>query len=204
VADLSNACYQSMTFALSKRERPLLILDNHNVVEPTSWVEDPLFSSMRSAWKGVNTVARSQNVDPSGVLVVLKEDAADYKVEELASLVMLIEEATSDIWFMSFAEARRHAAPYLDEDVVVVGDSSVLKIAVKGHAPGTAMGTVRGTDERTVVSRIRGDLLSCTQHAFQVKVKGALRPALRGIGQDTGRMRQVISDVISERTEPPI
>lgn len=203
VTNLSNRCYGSLSFALEHRQRPLMVLDNHNLVDPSSWTQDPLFRSMRKTWTSVNNVARSQNLDPTGVLVVLRPSAKDYDLDQLKTLAQLLDETTSDIWFMSLEQANQHASSYLKRDVVVVGDTSVLKIEVKGDAPGGPIEDVRATEVPDVVSKVRQDLIGCTRRAFPIKSKGVLVEGLRGASDDPSRMRAMIDDVITGAAKAP-
>jgi hypothetical protein len=96
---LCNQYTRSLGHALTARERPLVILENHNLVRPNWWYRDPIFRCMRDAAGTVNRTVAERGVEPSAIVVMLKPRLNDYAHEEIETLVSQIRDATSDVWW---------------------------------------------------------------------------------------------------------
>jgi hypothetical protein len=195
---LSNQYSRSLGYAFSAHDRPMVMLDNHNLIQPGWWQQDPIFRCMRDAAGTVNRTAREHGLAPSVLLVVLRPQVSDYGKAELQSIASLVEEASSDIWWMPY-DAND---PYAGQDVVAVGEESVLKIDVMADTPLEAIEAMKTTTDPTLVKQVRSDLLAYMDRATPVKVNGTLSGPLAQTGVTPDSVRNAIGMVISEGAAP--
>jgi hypothetical protein len=193
VSRLSNQYMRSLGYAFASRERPLVMLDNHNLIEPTWWKRDPIFRCMRDAAGSVNSTVRNYGLDPSALVVVLRPDVRDYAKDELETIAAQVAEATSDVWWIPHDAA----GPYADQDVVVLGEDSVLKIDGRAGTPLKAIAAMKTATDPTVVRQVRSDLLGYIAHATPVKVGGTLTGPLSRAELTTDVVRSALGTVIS-------
>jgi len=99
---LSAECIATIDYATRTRERPLMLVDNHNVTDPTWWHFDSGFGSVQEAVCIVNRTVRENGVQPAGVLMVLRPDAESYSDDQIQAIGQTIQDTTSDLWLVSY------------------------------------------------------------------------------------------------------
>jgi len=196
VSELSSQYMRSLGYAFSHRDRPLLMLENHNLIQLSWWERDPLFRCMRTATGTVNRTVRQYGVDASALVVVLRPKLTDYSAEDLETIGTLVQEGSSDIYWMRFDAAERYA----EQDVVVVGEESLLKIEVKTDSPLKAFGAMKTTEDRMLVRQVRSEVLACIKRATPIKVGGKLYGEFAGTDVSAARVRSALGVVISGAT----
>lgn len=158
----------ALAFALKERRRPLLILENHNLIDPKWWMEDPFFRSLRDACGEINRKVTAQGIEPTARVIVLRADEADYSEAELQTINRLLDEATSDIWFLSQNRAGSHAK----HDVAIIGDQEVFLIDHKASSPQETLTAAQLTTNRDKARTARQEFRQLLVEATPIKIKG--------------------------------
>jgi hypothetical protein len=197
---LSNHYASSLGFAFKAHKPPLVMLDNHNLIEPEWWQQDPIFRCMRTATGTVNHTVREHGIAPSALLVFLRPKVSDYKKAELAAIANMVAEASSDIWWTPYDAAN----PYAGQDVVAMGEKSLLKIDIRAETPLKAIQAMKTTTDPDLVRKVRSDLLGYISHATPVKVDGKLYGALAQTELSPQNVRNAIDRVISGVPAPTL
>jgi hypothetical protein len=188
---------RSLAYAFVHHDRPMVICENHNVVDLSWWHTDPIFRSMRAACGSVNLTARDGGLDPTALVVILRPNVQDYDHTDLQTIGKLIEEATSDVWWLPYHAAQHFA----NQDVVAVGDDSVLRMENKADSPLKAIAAMKSSDDPAIVKRFRTEILACTHRAAAIKVNGRLWSGLRGAASEPDKVRLALGRVIAGKLD---
>ena len=164
-------CASALEFAVQKHERPLLILENHNVIEPRWWETDADFRRIRTTCQWLNQRVASYGIAPSARVVVLRPEVDAYSTEDLEVLRRLLHETMSDIWFLPFSRA----GDYARQDITVVGDQEVFRMTHKVESPQEAWSVTEMVENSEQAATLRTNLASLVNSAYLVKRGGRLR-----------------------------
>jgi hypothetical protein len=190
---LCNQYTRSVGHALTARERPLVILENHNLVHPNWRYSDPIFKCLRDAAGTVNRTVAERGVDPAAIVVMLKPRLIDYTPDEVDTLVSQIRDATSDLWWMKYDPA----SAYANADVIVIGEEALLKIDVKAASPFEAFESMKTATNPDLARRVRQEVLGhCVAKAMSIKVGGHLQGRLAAEPLTRKTVRDVLESVI--------
>jgi len=153
------------TFARQKRLRPLMMVDNHNVINPAWWDFDSGLRAFRLACRVVNTIAQQNGVPPAAVLMVLRPDIDSYTQDDFAAIGNLVGSATSDIWMIPYDKA----GEYQDQDVIVLGQERVMRLRGAFASPGDAFDAFREFDNSSIATQLRINIGQSIRHAVGLK-----------------------------------
>ncbi|HEY7424244.1 MAG TPA: hypothetical protein VH682_08465 [Gemmataceae bacterium] len=170
---LSREYYKAIPFVLEKKQRPLLILENHNIIKPRWWWDDSVFQSIRLASQWVNKVAIQAGVARSARVVVVSPDVSSYDQADLEAIFRLLLEATSDVWWLPVTKA----GVYADQDIVVIGDREVLKMNQKADSPEEVLAAMRKIDVAQEAASMRRHLEQLLPKAKPIKRYGRFEKA---------------------------
>ena len=97
---LQQACLMTVAFAQSRRERPFLMIDNHNVIEPAWWGHDTGFRAFWNACQIVNRISVEHGVPRAACVAVLRPRLFDYSDDDLATIDDMVRKGWSDVWWL--------------------------------------------------------------------------------------------------------
>ena len=162
---LPRDCLATAMFARETKSRPAVMVDNHNVINPSWWNSDSGFRAVRLAFRVVNDIARKNGAPPIAVLMVLRPKVSSYSQDELAALGELVNSATSDIWAMPYEKAGQ----YKTEDVIVLGKEHVLRLHGGFIRPGDAFRAFYEVNNKLLAHMIRCNIEEATHNAVQLR-----------------------------------
>ncbi len=173
------ATYADALFYVSYNvARPLLIVENHDLVPPSFWRKEELVKA-REAFRQINTYARSLHRPASCRVMVLKSCPDEYTSADMRELVSSLKEGTSDVYCIP----SRDAGEFSKKDVVVVGDLRVLSISKKPSTVHEAeqMLLESKKEDSTEALALRTRIEVLTHHALPVKSNGVLVGEFAGV-----------------------
>ena len=162
---LPRDCLATVMFARETKLRPAVMVDNHNVINPSWWNSNSGFRAVRLAFRVVNDIARNNGVPPIAVLMVLRPKVSSYSQDELAALGELVDSATSDIWAMPYEKAGQ----YKTEDVIVLGKEHVLRLHGGFTRPGDAFREFHEVNNESIAHTICCAFEEATHNAVQLR-----------------------------------
>jgi hypothetical protein len=166
---------ESLKYAVQQHERPLVILENHNVIDPAWWREDRVFKQIRSACRLVNKTALELGGPRSALVVVLRSAALSaYPAQEIEQLDQMLQESMSDIYWIAASKAGQYAT----KDVVVIGDECVFQIKQPVRSPAEALGMMISSETETNAQEQRRSILEVISKAAPIKSEGVLEPSV--------------------------
>jgi hypothetical protein len=186
------------TFARQKRLRPLMMVDNHNVINPAWWDFDSGLRAFRLACRVVNTIAQQNGVPPAAVLMVLRPDIDSYTQDDFAAIGRLVGSATSDIWMIPYDKA----GEYRDQDVIVLGQERVLRLRGAFANPGDAFDAFRESDNSAIATQLRENIGQSILKAVELKhFRSGIRrwEDARTLVEDVIRQRSAMQSAASSR-----
>ena len=191
----------SIRFALSAHQRPLVTLENHTLTSPSWWEEDEEFQKIKVTFHTLNEFVSSTGIERSARIVVLRPNISDYSQAEIGAIEALTREGTSDIWWLPFSSA----AKYSRENIVVIGDECVLRLRYKSHSPAEALQAMEYSQDTEFATRVRREITTeMCGYAVPVKIHGQLQPFLaRALNAPQGiqlALRRVIESRDAETT----
>jgi hypothetical protein len=90
------------------------------------------------------------------------------------------------------------ASSYAKQDVVVIGQDSIIRLDVKTESPMEAIEAFKTATNRELVQRVRADLLGyCVHHSTSVKVGGQLEGPFAGVELNPDTVRKALEAVIA-------
>lgn len=188
------ACMSSMEYALGRKKRPFVFLENHNLVDPAWWQTDAAFRSMRVACKAVNSIVTSKGIPGAAAVVVLRPKITDYSKEDIEIIRDLIRSSTFDIWWVSY----RSAGEYRDKGVMVVGADHVFTLSEKAQdAWHVFTATVEKTDP-SLATMHRERIDDLVTHAARVRIGESLSAGMQKIIEKPDRLKGFLQDVITK------
>lgn len=185
----------TVNFARAKRQRPLLIVDNHNLFDPSWWDFDSGFMAIRRACRIVNAIARESGVPPVAVVMVLRPDIQGYSDKDIAAIGRVLVSASSDVWMCPY----RLAGEYKNQDVIVIGEDRVLTLEAKVSSPGEALGAFQEIEDASIASAARCSIERVTDRCIQVRSNNLLIGMAQGIESIEGA-RSLIKEAIIRGT----
>ena len=195
LGDLPAVYANSVWYALANPEPPLLMVENHNRLDPSWWRCDEL-SNVRAACGKINSFAKTLQRPVSSRVVVLRKDPSQYGREELEEISMLHREATSDVYWISAERAGKFAAV----DELVVGDQCVLRMTGAPSSPTQAVEFLLSSkiEDPAEALRERAHIGGLINRCVPVKVGGHVRPEFKCLLSGADGAREAIRMVISE------
>jgi hypothetical protein len=158
-------CLATATFARKERLRPLMMVDNHNVLNPAWWDFDSGLRAVRAACRVVNTIAQENGAPSSAVLMVLRPDIGTYTQDDFITIGKLVGSSKSDIWMIPYEEA----GEYQDQDIIVLGQERVLSLRGDFASPGDAFDAFHQLDNFSIATKVRGNIEQATRQAVELK-----------------------------------
>ena len=194
--DLQQACLATIHFAHIRRNRPVVMLDNHNLIDPAWWSGDTGFRAIRGACQIASKAAVESGVSPSAVVAVLRRRVEDYSDSDLAAIDDLLHSCTADLWWIPYA----NAGAYKELDCIVLGEERILVLNAKPYSPLQALESFRESRVLDDATCLRGQLEDIAQKGTRILVNGQLTTeAARQIALESG-VKRLLSKVISGRS----
>lgn len=134
---LVTECLATADFVYQKR-RPMVVVDSHDVIEPSWWKSDTCLVAMREAMRSVDDLAIRHHAPTSAVVMVLRAGVQDYSTGDIQALEEVIETAKGDLWLVPSSTA----IEYRHRDVMVLGDR-VLTLDERLPTPVAAVQAIR-------------------------------------------------------------
>ena len=185
-------CLGSATFAVRSKQRPVLILENHNLIDPSWWHTDVALRSMRVACNVVNSIVVPQGAPSIGVVVVLRPKITDYSGEDIRVLSDLVQASSFDIWWLP----HRLSGSYVDRDVTIVGDENVFSLAQRAKTPWAAACGVHRERNVFLAEQHRAAIEGLTIHATPIRNCQHLFADVRTAFEKPERLKDFLQDVI--------
>jgi hypothetical protein len=183
-------CLATVDFARSKRQPPLMLVDNHNLFDPNWWDFDSGFLAIRRAFRVVNTVARESHLPPIVVVMVLRQNIKEYTNTDIDAIRKVLDTASSDVWICPYELADE----YKKQDLIVLGGDRVLQLEEKVSSPGQALGAFREIEDTSLADTHRKRIERVTNRATQVRGMVGKAPEIESIAS----MRALIEKVDAE------
>jgi hypothetical protein len=189
---LPQACLAAVDFACSRHDRPVIMLNNHNRVDPAWWGHDNGFRAFWNTCQITNRIAVENGGPPNATVVVLRRQPSDYSEDDLAAIRDMIRKGTSDVWWIPFDRAGEYEA----SNFIVMGAEQTWQLKRKPHSPVEALEGFEETTDRTRANHLRGEMKGFARSARQIRDGGKLVTDLGKIETLEG-IRDFISSVIS-------
>lgn len=194
------ACLTTLRFAQERHERPFIMLDNHNVIEPKWWGSDTGFRSFWNASQVVNKIAAESGLPRAACFVVLRPEPHDYSENDLETIDGMIRDGNSDVWWISYDRA----GAYQGRDVIVLGDERVFEIQGKPESPVAAMESFHEQVQQKLARGHRTQIQLFESLGKSIRVEGKLsEDAAASVGTNSG-IRHLMQSVISGMSEAVI
>ena len=183
---------ESLEFALRERDRPLMILQNHNIIEPRLWGSNRQLKNICFSSYEIDHFVSQIGQPASGRIDVLCPDAQQYQEEDLDQLRSVVGKA-EDLWWISAQSGRELAY----ENVTVVGANCVFRITTQMPSAIQVLGCMAEGEEDDVMvaSKYRLAINEIIAAATQIKKQGALTRQFAAILEDPGGIRGAIEMV---------
>ena len=190
---LPRECLATANFARSKRQRPLVMVDNHNCINPIWWDRNSGFRAMRSACSVVNTIAHQSGAPPAAVLMVLRPGLSSYSDDDFQAIGNVLDSSTSDVWLIAYDMA----GEYKEQDVIVFGNERILRLEGKPASPGDAFGAFSETENESTAITLRFSIEEAANRGIQVRSQGKFIGAAEG--KQPIDAREIIRNVLLQR-----
>lgn len=190
----------SVRFALTERQRPLVALESHMLTSPSWWEDNPEFQEMKAAFHTLNEFVASTGIARSARIVILRQNISEYNQDEIGAIEALTREGTSDLWWIAFS----NAASYSRENIVVMGNESVLRLRGKVKSASEALEAMEYSQDAELANELRQKITKeICSHAVPVKIGGQLEPFVVEALQKRQGIRTALRKVMeSQSTEP--
>jgi hypothetical protein len=192
--ELQQACLATAHFAHSRRVRPFVMLDNHNLVEPSWWSCDTGFRAFRNACQIANKVAVESGVPPAACVVVLRPRIDDYSSFDLEAIEELLRTGTGDVWWIPYQQAGR----YQTLDLIVLGEERTWELTEKAKSPVEALDAFRELINQSEANRLRNQLNDIARIGTPILVAGHLTKSAASQLQKSDGIRKLMDNVIGE------
>lgn len=192
--ELQQACLATVHFAHARRNRPVVMLDNHNLFEPSWWDVDTGFRGIRSACQIANKAAVDNGVPPSAVAVVLRPNVEDYSPSDLEAIDSLVHSCNSDLWWIPY----RNAGKFKGLNCIVLGEERALVLDAKQYSPSKALKSFHESRDLHDTVSMRGQVEDFAHTGTQILIEGQLtKEAAQQIAGGPG-IKRLLDKVISE------
>lgn len=191
---LPQTCLDAVKFTRSHGSRPVVMLDNHNLIEPAWWSNDNGFRAFWNACQITNRIVRESGGPPAATVVVLRHDPADYSDDDLAAIRDMVRKGTNDVWWLGYKDA----GEYQKCDLIVVGGETSWELKRKPKSPVEALEGFEQITSPTRAHRLRGELTNLSCSACQIRVGGKLLPDECLLETSDG-IRELLGSVIFRR-----
>lgn len=189
------ACFSTLKFARETRERPFIMLDNHNVIKPRWWGSDTGFRSFWMASQVVNKIVAQSGLPRAACFVILRPDPSDYSRNDLETINEMVQKGNSDVWWIPY----NRAGSYQGRDLIVLGEERVFELRGKPESPAVAVESFEEQVQQKVARGLRSEIRSLESRGKSIRVEGKLsNEAADNVGSRDGiqhLMRIVISDM---------
>jgi len=185
--ELQQACLATVHFAHARRDRPVVMLDNHNLFEPSWWDVDTGFRGIRSACQIANKAAVDNGVPPSTVAVVLRPNVEDYSPSDLQAIDSLVRSCNSNLWWIPY----KNAGKFKGLNCIILGEERTLVLDAKQYSPSKALKSFHESRDLHDTVCLRGQLEDFAHTGTQILIEGnltkeaeqqiALKPGIRGL-----------------------
>jgi len=187
------ACFSTLKFARERRDRPFIMLDNHNVIEPGWWGTDTGFRSFWNASQVVNKIVAESGLPRAACFVILRPDPEDYSHNDLATIDEMTRDGNCDVWWIPYDRA----GTYQGRDLIVLGEDRCFELRGKPESPVVAIESFREQVQPQMVWGLRNEIRFLESLGTTIRVEGKLsQEAAASVGSDNGiqhLMKMVIS-----------
>lgn len=191
--ELQMACLATGDFAQSRRERPFVMVDNHNLLDPSWWANDTGFHAFWNACQIANKMAIEAGAQPAQCLVVLRPDL-EYSDEDLAVIDDMLRTGTSDLWWLPYDRAGELQA----QDLIVLGEARTLQLIERPRSPVEAWEAFEETTNPAFASELRDHLAEFTRLGVKIRDKGELNEIAASFISEPDGIRKLMRTVVSE------
>jgi hypothetical protein len=188
-------CFESASFAVRAKQRPVMLLENHNLIDPSWWHTDVAFRSMRVACRVVNSIVLSKGAPAVAVLVILRPSITDYSAEDIRALGDLVRSSTFDISWLPYSMAGN----YRDCDVMVVGDEHVFSMVRKAQDAWGAFCNLRRETDALLARDHRAAIEVLTGQATPIRSYQHVFARVRGAFEKPERLKSFLEGVITSK-----
>jgi len=168
--DLQQACLATIHFAHARRNRPIVMLDNHNIFDPAWWSIDTGFRGIRNACQIANKAAVDSGVPRSAVVATLRPRVEDYLESDIEAIDSLLHTCTSDLWWIPY----RSAGKYQNLDCIVLGEERMLILDCKRSSAAEALQSFRESRDLKDTIHFRNQLEGIVHKGTQILIEGQL------------------------------
>lgn len=191
--ELNQACLATANFVHERKDRPFVMLDNHNLVEPSWWSQDTGFRAFRNACQIANKVAIECGVLPATCVVVLRPRIEDYSSSDLEAIDELLRTGSSDVWWLPYQQAGRYRAI----DLIVLGAERTWELTEKTNSPVEALDAFREVINEGEAKRLRNQLHDVALTGTPILTAGRLTASAAHL-KSSGGVRRLMDQVMGE------
>jgi len=192
--ELQQSCLATAHFVHSRRDRPFVMLDNHNLVEPSWWSSDTGFRAFRNACRIASKVAIESGVPPAACVVVLRPRIDDYSSVDLEAIEDLLRTSLGDVWWLPYQQAGR----YQTLDLIVLGEERTWELKEKARSPAEALDAFRELINQGEAKRLRHQLHDVAQTGTHILRAGHLTANAAAQLKRTDGVRRLMDNVMGE------
>lgn len=178
-----NACFSTLKFAHETHDRPFIMLDNHNVINPQWWGSDTGFRSFWNASQVVNKIVAECGLPRAACFVILRPDPHDYSHNDLETIDEMVRHGNSDVWWIPY----NRAGSYQGRDLIVLGDERVFELRGQPKSPAVAIESFEVQLQQKAIRKLRTEIRFLESLGASIRAEGKLsEDAAESVGSDNG------------------
>lgn len=169
-----NTCVvaQAVSFALQNPREPALILvDNHDVIDPELWGSATCLQMLDGTFRGVDHAIESITGKSFDHFIVLKEDVSRYDERDLREIRRTIEHPTSKDTYLV---AAKDAGPFRECGYAVVAKEMVFELEKADQPYSITVKAPEGVRDPKKAMEVQLNLSELKHKAFPVYVNNTL------------------------------
>jgi hypothetical protein len=169
-----NTCVaaRAVSFAFQNPKEPALILvDNHDVIDPELWGSNPSLQMLDGTFRGVDHAIEDITGKPFDRLIVLKEDVDRYDDRDLQEIRRTIELPTSK---ETYLVAAKDAGPFREYGYAVVAKEMVFEFEKADQPNSIGVKAPEGVRDPGKAMEVQLNFSELKQKAFPVYVNNTL------------------------------
>lgn len=176
-------------------EAAIVLIDNHEVIDPEKWDEDPGLTMLRGLYRSAEETLQVAHAQPLCRVVVLKDNLDAYDDRDY---VVMRRAIANPITRMTFIVPSRVAGAFRGRSCAVVGDDAVFEISQGGKTGGMIVSDPVIIRDAVRVSDVRRAVVDWGRSAFSLYQGDQLNPKLKWAleSDDNDRLRSVLKGVM--------
>jgi hypothetical protein len=157
------------------QEPAVVLVDNHEVIEPQRWQQDPSLLMLGQLYRGVDRALAASAGAPLQRFIILKADPGAYAEGDLQVIRRAIEEPTTQ---ETYLVAAKDAGPFRERGLAIVARSVMFEIEKGAQPDSVQVKEPAGVRDPDRAQREWRAACNLSANAFRVYEGGRLHPRL--------------------------